>query len=84
VDGGVIKLSVGRPTTLSEEQEKELSDVLISMSNKLFGLSPKVVRELVYTYCETNGIEHRFNDNEKATRRDWLAGFLSRHRNHKL
>lgn len=46
-DGGVEKLHAGRPTTLAQEQENELEQVLLSMANRLFGLSPKIVRELV-------------------------------------
>ena len=74
-DGSVEKLCAGRPTTLTEKQEDELEQVLLNMANRLFGLSPKIVRELVFCYCEINGINHRFN----ATGRELLEGFMKRH-----
>ena len=45
-DGGVQKLKNGRPTTLSQAEELELEELLKSMANRLYGMSPKVVREL--------------------------------------
>ena len=80
-DCGVAKLNIGRPTTLTEEQENELADMLIDMARRLFGLSPKVVREIVYSYCETNNIQHRFSQKQKAAGKEWLDGFLKRHNN---
>jgi transposase len=56
IDGAVMMSSVGRPTTLTDDQEIKLSEVSIFMSSKLFGLSPKVV-----SYCEIKGIEHQYN-----------------------
>lgn len=76
---GVQKLRNGRPTTLNEAQEFELVKLLKSMSNRLYGMSPKVVRELVFNYCEINHIDHRFNKDEKKAGEDWLRGFLQRH-----
>ena len=35
---GVKKCHIGWPTTLTNDQEAELSHVLISMANKMFGL----------------------------------------------
>ena len=80
-DCGVSKLNIGRPTTLTNEQEENLADMLIDMARKLFGLSPKVVRQLVYSYCEANKIQHRFSVKQKAAGKEWLDGFLQRHKN---
>jgi len=80
-DCGVSELNIGRPTTLTNEQEEELADMLIDMARKLFGLSPKVVRQLVYSYCEANKIQHRFSAKQKAAGKEWLDGFLQRHKN---
>lgn len=79
-DSGVSKLKNGRPTTLTHEQELELVELIQMMADRLYGLSPRVVREVVYNFCETNKIEHRFNPQEKMAGTDWLQGFLSRHR----
>jgi hypothetical protein len=42
-------------------------------------MSPKVVREMVYNYCELNHSNHRFNEEEKAAGKPWLKSFLKRH-----
>jgi hypothetical protein len=44
-DCGVSKLNVGRPTTLTEEQENELANMLNDMARRLFGLSPRSDRK---------------------------------------
>jgi transposase len=76
---GIQKKKNGRPTTLTENQELELVDLIKMMADRLYGLSPKVVREVVYNYCEVNHIEHRFNREKKTAGIDWLTGFLHRH-----
>ena len=63
---GVEKCHIGWPITPTNDQEAELSHVLISrpMTNKMFGLSPKVVRELVFSYSEIKPSSER---KEKTT-----------------
>ena len=36
--------------------------------NRLYGLSPKVVREIVFNFCDAKHTEHRLN--EKSAQRD--------------
>ena len=50
------------------------------MVNRLFGLTKRHVRELVYKYCEANKIKHTFNRKNGLAGRDWFEGFLNRHR----
>jgi len=78
-DGGVEKMRNGRPTTLTDQQEEELVQLIQLMADRLYGLSPMVVREIVFNFCETNQIEHRFNKNKGLAGIDWLNGFLRRH-----
>jgi len=78
-DKGVGKLKNGRPTTLTEEQEEDLVQLIQTMADRLYGPSPKVVRETVFKFCEANRIEHRFNKDSKLAGIDWLNGFLRRH-----
>ena len=65
VDGGVTKCSAGWPTILTDYLERAVGN-LIFMSNKLFSLSSKIVKEPAFSYCEIIGIEHRSNDSEKT------------------
>ena len=49
------------------------------IADRLYGLSPKEVREIVYDFCEANHTEHRFNKHKGLGGVDWLKGFKSRH-----
>lgn len=55
---------LGRPKTLTAEQEDELVEVIIDMEKRLFGLTRLDVRRLAYRYCEANKISHTFNRTE--------------------
>jgi len=78
-DGGIEKRKNGRPLTLSDGQELELVTILKTMADRLYGLSPTVVRELVYKFCVENAIENRFNEENQKAGWDWFKGFLQRH-----
>lgn len=78
-DGGVEK-RLGRKTTLTEEQENELSDLLQSMESKLYGLTPIDVRRIVFDFCRKNNIENCFNANKAIAGRKWFHLFMKRHK----
>ncbi|KAJ4442423.1 hypothetical protein ANN_04009 [Periplaneta americana] len=78
-NGGSIVKSLGRKTVLSDEQEKELVNILLDMEARLYGLTPMRVRYYVYQYCEANSIQHPFNRDKLRAGWDWLKGFLNRH-----
>lgn len=46
-----------------------------------YGLTPVNVRKLVYQIASANNISTRFNDEKKIAGKEWLNGFLERHRN---
>ena len=77
--GGGVEKVLGRPRILSEEQEDELVNVIVTMENRLFGLTMMDVRRLTYRYCEINKIPHCFNNTAKCAGEDWMAGFMRRH-----
>ena len=79
VQGLEVQKKLGRPSVLSTEQEEELASLILSMVNRLFGLTKRDVRELVFKYCEANNIKHSFNRKSGAAGRDWFEGFLRRH-----
>ena len=51
---GTAKM-LGRTPTLNEDEE-ELVKIIIDMENRLYGLTPKDVRKLVFDYCKANNI----------------------------
>ena len=77
-DGGVEK-KLGRKTTLTVEQENELSALLQNMESKLYGLTPMDVRRIVFDFCKKNNIANCFNVNKEIAGRKWLKLFMKRH-----
>lgn len=71
---------LGRHTVFTAEQEKILVDHLRIMSNKFYGLTREHFRKVCYGIAKKLGIEERFNHANKAAGKDWLSGFLQRHR----
>ena len=65
---------------LSHEQEKELEDYIIKMDAAFYGLSINDIRTVVFEYCQKNNIKNNFNSDNKMSGRDFVAGFLKRHR----
>jgi len=67
-----VQKVLGRPKTLTAEQEDELGEVIIDMEKRLFGLTRLHVRRLAYRHCEANKISHTFNRTEECAGNDWL------------
>ena len=70
---------LGRKPVLSDEQEDRLVEIILDLQDKLFALSRKDVRRLMYVFCERNGIKHPFNVEAGIAGKDWFTGFLRRH-----
>lgn len=80
--GKVIKKdALGRPAVLSSEQEDDLVKLIQLMEQRLFGLSIRDVRRVVFDFCERNNIPNTFNKQTKMAGRDWFTAFLGRHQN---
>ena len=77
--GGSIKKQLGRRTVLTEEQETELKAFTLDMERRLFGLTLKDIRRLVFQFCEARKIPHPFNKTEKIAGKDWAKAFMKRH-----
>jgi len=76
---GVQKV-LGRPRTLTDEQEAELVNVILEMEKRLFGLTLMDVRRLAFKYCEINNIENTFNKNARCAGEEWMSSFLKKHK----
>ncbi|VVD03968.1 unnamed protein product [Leptidea sinapis] len=42
-------------------------------------VTARILRRLVYKYCEKNNIKHNFNDEAKRAGKDWFKAFMKRH-----
>ena len=78
--GTDAKKFYGKPTVLSIELEKHLEEHILKMEQMLFGITADDVRILAYQLAESNKLKHNFSKSTKRAGRDWLAGFLKRHR----
>lgn len=73
------KSSLGRKPLLDSDQEQQLSSRIIRLSNVGYPLTPRVLRTCVKRYCDANNIG--VNTQSQMIGRDWLRGFMKRHRN---
>ena len=73
--------SLGRfKTVFSDDQESELVEHVLLLEQRLFGLTLTDLRQLAFELAEKNHISHTFNKEKKRAGKDWLYGFLKRHK----
>ena len=66
---------------LSPKQEEELTDYLIVTQEEGYGLSPKHLKKLVFSYCQYNNITMPPNwIEEEIAGPDWFGNFMKRNR----
>jgi len=56
-----VRKALGRPRTLTDDEEEELVSLILDMENRMFGLTLMDVRRMAYQYCEVNHTRHPFN-----------------------
>lgn len=82
VDENVTQLAkkqLGRfRPVFTEKQENDLKSHVLSMEKRLFGLTIRDLRMLVYQYANINKIPNNFSKKEEMAGRDWVEGFLKR------
>ncbi|KAL1446005.1 hypothetical protein WDU94_012268 [Cyamophila willieti] len=72
--------SLGRfKNVFSEEQESEIVEHVLTMEQRLFGLTLSDLRRLAFQLAVSNNIPHRFNVEKEKAGKGWLYGFLKRH-----
>lgn len=76
--GNTRKKNLGRNTTFTEEQEKEIAEQVLLMAKMFYGISSIELRRLVFEYAETNKIPNNFCKTSRLAGKDWLSGFLNR------
>lgn len=75
---GKITKDIGRRSVLNKEQEQDLVRRIIRFSEIGIPLTPKVIRQQAFTFCETYKIPNNFNTQNRTAGKDWLKLFLMR------
>lgn len=68
----------GRRTVLTIEQEKKLKTLILDMKSRMYWLTLKDIRRLVYQFCEMREIKHPFSAEKQLAAKDWADAFLKR------
>ncbi|KAH9639176.1 hypothetical protein HF086_014040 [Spodoptera exigua] len=75
-----IKVPLGpRQPVFSLSEEKEFCAYLLEMEERLYGLTVKDLKALVYQLAIKNNKPNPFNAEKKEAGREWINGFLKRH-----
>lgn len=70
---------LGRFTTVfSHKQEHHLVQHILSLEERLFGITLTDLRILAFELAERNGIQHSFNREKMMAGKCWLYSFLQR------
>ncbi|XP_062539071.1 tigger transposable element-derived protein 6-like [Armigeres subalbatus] len=78
-----VVAKLGRFTTvLSRDQEEEIVNHAVLMSQSAIGMNHKDIRELAYQIAEKYAVPHGWKDGLAGV--DWLRNFLKRHTDLKL
>ena len=64
----------------TEEDEAELIEHALKMQTFFYGLTPSELRKIAFDYATRDNLKHPFNADKRKAGRDWLNGFLQRHR----
>ena len=60
------------------DYEQELGEYILQMESRPFGLTCQDVRRLAFEFADKNGLDHRFNMENKMAGKKWLQGFRKR------
>ena len=67
-------------TVLDAEFERELAAYCCEMQDRLFGLTARDLRALAFELAQKNRVENKFSIEKRMAGKDWLNGFLRRHK----
>ncbi|XP_063633730.1 uncharacterized protein LOC134804559 [Cydia splendana] len=76
---GNLKKTLGRKTILNNDQETDLVNRIIRFADIGLPVTTRILRRLVYKFCEVNDIKHSFNKNMRLAGKDWYKAFMKRH-----
>ncbi|XP_062540913.1 uncharacterized protein LOC134208959 [Armigeres subalbatus] len=67
-----------KKTVFTQEQEQELTNHILDLEARFYGVNRKDIRKLAYELAELNGLPHNFNRKTKKAGTFWLLGYLRR------
>lgn len=65
----------------SDEQEHEITEYILEMEQRFFGITYKELRQLAFDFAHANKIPNTFNKDKRMASKKWIYGFLRRNRN---
>lgn len=69
---------LGRKPTFSQEDEKELAEHVIKLSNSFYGITQLQLRKLAYDFAKSKEIGNIFSEETKMAGKCWVYAFLKR------
>lgn len=72
------KFSKGRTCVFSEQEEKQFTQMLRSIAQKGYRLTPVHCRKAAYLYAQLSGYKNNFDHKQKMAGRKWFSGFIKR------
>lgn len=66
-------------TVFTHEQERDIVQHVLTLEEKLFGITLTDLRIMAFELAERNGIQHSFNREKQMAGKCWLYSFLERH-----
>jgi hypothetical protein len=76
-----VQTKSGRKHVFPPEMGKEVMDYLLFMETRLFGLTRLDVRSLAFQLATRYYLKNNFSRLKGTVGKDWLHGFLGRHKN---
>uniref|UniRef100_A0A2A4JD70 HTH CENPB-type domain-containing protein n=1 Tax=Heliothis virescens TaxID=7102 RepID=A0A2A4JD70_HELVI len=75
---GSLKKTLGRKPILNTEEEAQLVQRIVRYAEIGLPVTSRILRRLVYKYCEQKNIKHNFNNMNKCAGKDWFKAFMKR------
>lgn len=69
----------GRYSVFNKNQEDQLERYILDCCESFYGITPKSLRKIAFTFAEANKLKHKFNKESQLAGKDWYYSFMSRH-----
>ncbi|KAK2578858.1 hypothetical protein KPH14_012605 [Odynerus spinipes] len=69
----------GRYSVFNKNQEDQLQRYIFDRCESFYGITPKSLRKIAFTFAEANKLKHKFNKESQLAGKDWYYSFKSRH-----
>lgn len=76
----IFSIPLGRKPVFNRDLENDLVKYLLEMESRFFGLTRSDIRSLAFQIAKKNNIQTPFNILKQCAGKDWLYGFLKRHK----